>query len=590
METRFQLRVVLGAAILFVGVFSFISTARADKAGNAAKAAEAAVAKAEALAKRCQELKAVASQANFELDVATQRAKDAAGTSEEGAREKERQKALKNQHETASAANEKCGDARKAVEDADALIKAAEKALKEKTDRGAKDDDDVGGALDKLKKRSDDLKPKKQESIALPGAGQTTESKTANGLRTVTFDTPPGRVTVNLPDDMMAGDTISGTVIEEPKGANKAEKEKNQKVLEGMVVDLEGTKVKVGQPRFTWVPPIPQSSPPRYQIRIIEVMQTGAPTNSPNGYFSCFIPAYEAPKLSAAATDTIVERTDIKIPSLGQTGRPIEIIGPFDGNSDNTTVHVGDQTMVPLAESPRKLTVPSPPNVVGPTQITVKEGNTETKGEFRNLKVDLTAPKTTLLRGEKTELHVEVQGLQGITQPVPLHLNKIGVVTMQGGDTQTMSIKPSDVQSNGTFNTTRTITGEQTGGFSVTATVVVFNVCLQDDNNGSFLMFDSQTGDYAFCNAPRAGAGANPISLSTVDVERSGILPQGNYVYDVQRSGMLQQGDWHSPMVLIHVEMNRGTHTGNATVQTANPKQTFTITDRDTRNNTCACK
>ena len=36
---------------------------------------------------------------------------------------------------------------------------------------------------------------------------------TANGLHSASFDTIHGKVIVNLPDDMMAGDTISGTVV-----------------------------------------------------------------------------------------------------------------------------------------------------------------------------------------------------------------------------------------------------------------------------------------------------------------------------------------------------------------------------------------
>jgi prefoldin subunit 5 len=37
-------------------------------------------------------------------------------------------------------------------------------------------------------------------------------TNTANGLVVTTFDTPQGKIKVNLPDDMAAGDTISGTV------------------------------------------------------------------------------------------------------------------------------------------------------------------------------------------------------------------------------------------------------------------------------------------------------------------------------------------------------------------------------------------
>src|SRR6266850_1435163 len=366
--------------------------------------------------------------------------------------------------------------------------------------------------------------------------------KTVRGLTVVTFPLAPGDIVVKLPDDMRAGDTISGTVVTEPKGNTAEEKAKNQGVLNGYVIDLEGSKVNPDRPRFTWTPPIPQPSfPVRYQLRIIEVLppprtEIGA-SITPEPKIVARAVITPDPKITYPTTPSgAVITPDPKItpsfiiPPLGQTGRPVVITGPFDGNFDNTKLTIGGQPMTPLAESPRQVVVQSPSNVTGPAEITVKEGDKEAKGTFRNLGVNLTAPKTSLKKGESTELHVEVQGLQGIAEPVPLHLTKGGVVTMQGGDSQTMSIKPSEVQANGTFTTTRTITGVQNGGWIATATVVVFDHCLQDDNNGNTLIFSSETGDYRFCSfAP----GLN-IAMASIDPVGGGrlsdpYLDTGNY-------------------------------------------------------------
>src|SRR5262249_5792964 len=67
-------------------------------------------------------------------------------------------------------------------------------------------------------------------------SGDRVETKTANGLFVSTFDTPQGKIKVNLPDDMAAGDTISGTVDIEPAGKNDAERAQNQTELNGEVV------------------------------------------------------------------------------------------------------------------------------------------------------------------------------------------------------------------------------------------------------------------------------------------------------------------------------------------------------------------
>ena len=277
------------------------------------------------------------------------------------------------------------------------------------------------------------------------------------------------------------------------------------------------------------------------------------------------------------------------IPQLGQTGRPIVITGPFDGNASNTTINGSglprsaqdSSGLQVIAESPRKAVFIAPTDITGPIDLHVTEGKTQTTGTYRNVGVNLSAPKTSLLKGESTTLTIQVSGLQGIAQPVPLHLVKGGVVSMQGGDVQTMSIKLAEVQSNGTFTTTRAITGVQAGVWSATATVVVFDVCLRDDNNGNSIILNRETGDYIFCS------GAKPISLSTMDFS-GGASPQTGSRVEVNSKGGIFTLEHNASdrRVLINLSGISGT----ATVQTTSSKQKFTITDRDTRNNTCACK
>lgn len=458
--------------------------------------------------------------------------------------------------------------------------------------------------------------PPKQGAVIPPSTGETGQTKTTNGLNTVTFDTLQGRVIVNLPDDMRAGDTISGTVIAEPKGQTKEEQAKNLGVLRGLVVEIDNKRVEpfagnpekereaviqqtfwiyhVDQPK---VNPAPNAAPTSRPVQVSLVNSDGkeiARTTIPTGVIS--------------GTPTDAFPYSFNIPPLGQTGRPIVITGPFDGNSSNTTLSGSSalRTSVQdfekntatlsggfrlLAESPRKAVFSGPENVTGPLQITVKEGNTQTTETYRNVGVNLTAPKTSLLKGESTELRVEVNGLQGITRPVPLHLVKGGVVSMQGGDVQTMSIKPAEVQSNGTFTTTRTITGVQAGVWSATATVVVFDVCLQDDNSGNQLSFSSYTGDYIFCESNAKSGTSNAILRTDGVMDFSGgVMVRAGDPGDIKKNGTFTSADFNFKAGHIHAQFDSFMHTGTATVQISNPKRTFTITDRDTRNNTCACK
>src|SRR5258705_13296244 len=71
-------------------------------------------------------------------------------------------------------------------------------------------------------------------------AGYRVDSRSADGLYITTFTTPQGVITVNLPDDMAAGDTISGTVTAEATGQNDAERAQNLAELKRHVLATEG--------------------------------------------------------------------------------------------------------------------------------------------------------------------------------------------------------------------------------------------------------------------------------------------------------------------------------------------------------------
>ena len=320
------------------------------------------------------------------------------------------------------------------------------------------------------------VEPPKPGIIIEPGA-ENVRTKTANGLQTVTFDMLQGTVTVNLPDDIRAGDTFSGTVFTEPKGNTPEEKAVNQKVLNGTVLDLAGTRIQAGgDPRFTWTPLMPQPNMPiQYRLKIVEVLGNPTPMTQSGAVIT--------PDPTTARSGVIVTpdpkiTQKFNIPDLGQTGRNIMITGSFDGNSLNTNATIQPsaapaENLQILAESHGMAILRSPTNLTGPMRLSVSDGTTLTTSMFRNVDVNLSAPKTNLLKGDSTTLTVRFRGLQGIKRDVSFRLEKSGVVTMQGGDVQTRSIKPSEVQADGSFTMTRTMTGTQAGAFSVTATVIV---------------------------------------------------------------------------------------------------------------------
>jgi hypothetical protein len=291
--------------------------------------------------------------------------------------------------------------------------------------------------------------------ISVQRSGSSAQTRQDGGIYTATLQTRQGTVKVNLPGDMAAGDTISGTVIAEPAGKTDKDKQQNAGVLEGYVIELEKQKFPVSGGVIQRVHLVPAVSAPLLILFDSKGKQIAV------------TPIVVLPSAPAAPST-------VNLPALGQTGRPLQIPGPFDGNSANTKAKIGGTDAKVIAESPRQLVVETPRNVVGPTEIKVTENGSATTGPFRNLKIDLTAPKTSLLKGESTELHVQVSGLEGITQPIPIQLQNQSpsTVNLAGGNTQTIPIQPSQVTTGGIFNSTRVLTGVQNGSFNITATVI----------------------------------------------------------------------------------------------------------------------
>ncbi len=87
-------------------------------------------------------------------------------------------------------------------------------------------------------------------SLILPANAQQSLKGTVTkmgGLNTAVFETPHGKLKVNLPDDAAGGDTISGTVVAEPAGNTPEEKAQNEDELVGYVVAVT-PKAGTGRP------------------------------------------------------------------------------------------------------------------------------------------------------------------------------------------------------------------------------------------------------------------------------------------------------------------------------------------------------
>ena len=281
--------------------------------------------------------------------------------------------------------------------------------------------------------------------------GYAVANEVAGGLSTTSFSTPRGRIHVNLPSDMAAGDTLSGTVIAEPQGKNEKERAANQGELSGYVVEME--KQQASSTSRILKLAIPGASSTTYLILKDKERKEVA--------------RIEVPVLRQSPP---VEEFDL--PTMGQQGRSIEVGGRFDGDFSTTNLKVGGEDLEVLAESPRRVVARNTSNKFGPTELEVGEHGRTARCEFRSLGLKLSAPKLDLLRGEQTTLTVRVLGLEGIKETVPLVLENrsAAIISMGQGNLEQINVGPSQVQE-GTYTIERPLTGIQGGTFTITATV-----------------------------------------------------------------------------------------------------------------------
>jgi hypothetical protein len=283
-------------------------------------------------------------------------------------------------------------------------------------------------------------------------SGFSVASDVVSGLNMTTFDTPRGKIYVNLPDDVSAGDTLSGTVVAEPEGQDDKTRTRNQGELAGYVVQLEHQ----------------QSSSADRLLKL----------SVPAAINTTYLILKDKNGKEVARCEVPVEKQqfttpqEFGLPMIGQQGRSVEVTGNFDGDSRTTNLMLGTEELQILAESPRKLVARNTSTKVGLNQLVVREQGRTAVGQFRSIGLSLSAPKLDLLKGEQTTLTVTVFGLEGIKAPVPLILENRspGIIQMGSANMERISISPPQVRG-GTYTTQRPLTGIQRGAFTIVGTV-----------------------------------------------------------------------------------------------------------------------
>jgi hypothetical protein len=227
----------------------------------------------------------------------------------------------------------------------------------------------------------------------------------ADGVESVSFDTLEGRVEVDLPDDVSDSDTISGTVVAEPKGETREEFVKNEDELSGYVVEIAKTQEVKEPPQLSKAQEEPEKETSPIEDKPLQPGSVPAPTikktppeiklsHYKENPFSCLVPP-------AAGKITIVLkkpdgrevcRKDVRcapakpksiinashppkcqFPQAAICGKAISIPGTCDGRSATSRVKINNRKCRVLAESPRRQIIRAPKEGAGKCNIESSE-------------------------------------------------------------------------------------------------------------------------------------------------------------------------------------------------------------------------
>ncbi len=272
---------------------------------------------------------------------------------------------------------------------------------------------------------------------------QTVEQNKSNGLSTIIFNTSSGKIIVYIPEHL-SNKTISGTVSINPNGETEKKKEKNKKLLENYQLSYGGQIISLQENIYT----ITTSNAAKNSLQLIdnkgkEVGIIVIPTN---------------------LIDSIV----VHIPPYIVAADFAKISSPCDGILSNNSLTINGMSVLILAESESGVFFTSP-KVPGQSDLQFVNEGEITEAKINILVLDLSVGKTNLKHGETTTLSIDISGLEGLEEDIPLDVtnNSPSNISLKGGDIQQIIINPEIDAPTGNYSNTILIQASQSGNFSI---------------------------------------------------------------------------------------------------------------------------
>ena len=323
-----------------------------------------------------------------------------------------------------------------------------------------------------------------------------------------TLKTSSTLVGVVLPSDTRPGDTITGTVVTDPKTYEGNPALRVVEVTVPVEVDQTGKKslhgivVDVGDQ-----PPMPADTPLVFKVpaRTTSIPVTVHREETPSPATPTKVP------VETKTTEKPATPARYETPSA-YTETPIQVLsGKFGGDRNFTQVEMGGKPADVVAESPRAVYWKMPDDVpAGPSRVVVRDNQTVVSFPVSVLRLEISADRLALKRGESTAYHVNISGFEGLPDsawraappsettdmsaisklapsfrpPSPgsdgvvlltIQNGSPGIVTLSDARNEvvTLQIKKSDIV-NGSYKHNGTIKSKQPGGFNINASAVSF--------------------------------------------------------------------------------------------------------------------
>lgn len=289
--------------------------------------------------------------------------------------------------------------------------------------------------------------------LTLQGYSQSkVEQYNANGLSTTVFYTTSGKITVYLPEHGV-NENISGTVNIEPLGSSENRRLKNSVLLKHYRLSLGGVLVSIQSNYFSLL----TSS---MNIEHLQLL------NEQDRVLSRSV--------IQTMTKGLGQKVRLHIPDYMVAGEPTKITAICDGDLGNNSISINTNNTPILAESESGVYFIVPDFISGKSQVKFTNGLEILERSVNVLVLDLSIGRTDLMRGETTNLAINISGFEGLEPDVPVEItnNSTSNISLEGGNLQEFAIDPIASTTSGNYFKQLGIKALQRGGFSISVKVV----------------------------------------------------------------------------------------------------------------------